>query len=220
VHQYADFPAPSAEGISVRLQAKAMMMRGLLRKDHDASDEGPIARGSASGQPTNALPMVYDLSSDPHEDSNLWWTDLTNAWMLVPFFKRIIEYERSAKQYPNIKVGRGLHGLKEMSYVGVQIRTKRMYGGESVSQCNRLPASIGRAAWWVPLVSVFVLSACSAVARRDAVPAALEREARVADMPANIRARVGSPKDEAALAGEFVQSWKRERAYLASQGHR
>ena len=94
-----------------------------------------------------------------------------------------------------------------------------MYGGESVSQCNSLPAPIRRAAWWVPLVSVFVLSACSAVARHDAVPVALESEARVADMPANIRARVGSPKDEAALAGEFVQSWKRERAYLASQGH-
>jgi hypothetical protein len=54
--------------------------------------------------------MLYDLSSDPHEDSNLWWTDLTNAWMLVPFFKRIIEDERSVKQYPNIKVGEDFTG--------------------------------------------------------------------------------------------------------------
>ena len=30
------------------------------------------------------LPMVYDLSSDPHEDNNLFDTDLTNGWMLAP----------------------------------------------------------------------------------------------------------------------------------------
>jgi hypothetical protein len=40
--------------------------------------------------------MVHDLSSDPHEDSNLWWTDLTNAC--------------SVEQYPNIKVGEDFTG--------------------------------------------------------------------------------------------------------------
>ncbi|MGB7097639.1 MAG: hypothetical protein WBD95_02575 [Xanthobacteraceae bacterium] len=44
--------------------------------------------------------------------SNLFYTDLTNGWMLAPDFKLIEEYERSVKQYPNIKPGddfRGYH---------------------------------------------------------------------------------------------------------------
>jgi hypothetical protein len=59
------------------------------------------------------LPMMYDLSSDPHEDSNLWWTELTNGWMLAPDFKIIIEYEQSVKDYPNIKVGEDFKGYKK-----------------------------------------------------------------------------------------------------------
>jgi arylsulfatase A-like enzyme len=59
------------------------------------------------------LPMMYDLSSDPHEDSNLWWTDLTNAWMLAPCLKLIGEFEVSAKKYPNIKVGEEFDGYKK-----------------------------------------------------------------------------------------------------------
>ena len=59
------------------------------------------------------LPMVYDLSSDPHEDANLFYTDLTNAWMLAPAFKAIIEYERSIREYPNIKVGEDFTGYKK-----------------------------------------------------------------------------------------------------------
>jgi hypothetical protein len=43
--------------------------------------------------------MMY-LTSDPHEDSNLWYTNLTNAWMFAPSFKLIIEYERSVKENP------------------------------------------------------------------------------------------------------------------------
>jgi arylsulfatase len=33
------------------------------------------------------FPMFFDLSSDPHEDNNLFYTDLTNGWMLAPDFK-------------------------------------------------------------------------------------------------------------------------------------
>jgi arylsulfatase len=36
--------------------------------------------------------MVYDLSSDPREDSNLWRTDLTNGWAPAPALKLIVEY--------------------------------------------------------------------------------------------------------------------------------
>jgi hypothetical protein len=54
--------------------------------------------------------MFYDLSSDPHEDRNLFYTDLTCGWMLAPALKLIAEYELSLKQYPNIKVGEDFKG--------------------------------------------------------------------------------------------------------------
>jgi predicted acylesterase/phospholipase RssA len=68
---------------------------------------------------------------------------------------------------------------------------------------------------------LLVLSGCSALARRDAVPVAFQGETRIPlpDVPGRIRYRVGSPEDQASLASEFVESWRRERAYLASQGH-
>jgi arylsulfatase len=55
-------------------------------------------------------PMFYDLTSDPHEDNNLFNTDLTNAWLLAPCFKLIGEYKRSVQEYPNIKVGEEFEG--------------------------------------------------------------------------------------------------------------
>ncbi len=57
--------------------------------------------------------MIYDLSSDPHEDNNLIYTDLTTGWMLAPDFKLIGEYMRSVKEYPNIKVGEDFKGYKK-----------------------------------------------------------------------------------------------------------
>jgi predicted acylesterase/phospholipase RssA len=68
---------------------------------------------------------------------------------------------------------------------------------------------------------LLVLSGCSALARRDAVPVALQDEARIllADVPGRIRYRVGSLEEQASLAREFVESWRRERAYATSQGH-
>ena len=59
------------------------------------------------------LPMMYDLSSDPHEDTNLFYSDLTNGALLAPSFKAIAQYERSLKQYPNIKVGEDFTGYKK-----------------------------------------------------------------------------------------------------------
>ena len=66
-----------------------------------------------SGYIKPQLPMLYDLSSDPHEDSNLWCTDLTNGWLLAPDFRLIIEFERSVAEYPNIKVGEDFTGYKK-----------------------------------------------------------------------------------------------------------
>ena len=70
------------------------------------------------------------------------------------------------------------------------------------------------------LALLLLLAACSPLSRHNAVPVALQDEAGVSGMPANIRYRVGDPRHEAALAQEFVQAWKRERDHLASRGYR
>jgi arylsulfatase A-like enzyme len=59
------------------------------------------------------FPMFYDLTSDPHEDNNLFNSDMTCGWILAPNFKLIGEYQRSLKQYPNIKVGEDFTGYKK-----------------------------------------------------------------------------------------------------------
>jgi arylsulfatase A-like enzyme len=59
------------------------------------------------------FPMFYDLTSDPHEDNNLFYSDLTCGWILAPDFKIIGEYKRSVKEYPNIKVGEDFKGYKK-----------------------------------------------------------------------------------------------------------
>ena len=63
-----------------------------------------------------------------------------------------------------------------------------------------------------------VLCGC-ALTRGDAVPVDLGHEAHVplAGIEGPIRYRVGDVEDHAALADEFVRSWQREHAYLASQ---
>jgi hypothetical protein len=53
-----------------------------------------------------------DLSSDPREASNLFYTDLTCGWMLAPSFNLIAEYEGSLRKYPNIEVGEDFKGYK------------------------------------------------------------------------------------------------------------
>jgi hypothetical protein len=54
------------------------------------------------------FPMYYELSSDPHEDWNLFETRLDNGWIMAPGFRLIGEYQRSIQEYPNIKVGEDL----------------------------------------------------------------------------------------------------------------
>jgi arylsulfatase len=56
------------------------------------------------------FPMFYDLTSDPHEDNNLFNSDLTCGWILAPCFKLIGEYRQSIRKYPNIKVGEDFKG--------------------------------------------------------------------------------------------------------------
>jgi hypothetical protein len=74
---------------------------------------------------------------------------------------------------------------------------------------------------WVLIASLLALPGCSTLTRTDAVPVALEDQARIplTDVPGAVRYRVGSIEDGAALASEFTQSWTREREYLASQAY-
>jgi arylsulfatase A-like enzyme len=73
--------------------------------------ENPVAMDKPYIKPQ--LPLMYDLSSDPHEDNNLFYTNLTNGWILAPDFKLIEEYASSVKKYPNIKVGEDFKGYKK-----------------------------------------------------------------------------------------------------------
>jgi arylsulfatase A-like enzyme len=59
------------------------------------------------------IPMIYDLSSDPHEDNNLIYSDLTVGWIIAPDSKIIGAYQRSLKEYPNIKVGEDFKGYNK-----------------------------------------------------------------------------------------------------------
>ena len=59
---------------------------------------------------TPQFPMFYDLSSDPHENFNLFSTKLDNAWMLVPAFREVAKFQQSVKQFPNIKTGEDFAG--------------------------------------------------------------------------------------------------------------
>jgi len=56
------------------------------------------------------FPIVDDLSSDPHENYNLFETKLDNGWMLAPVFRNTMQYEMSVKQYPNITPGEEFRG--------------------------------------------------------------------------------------------------------------
>jgi hypothetical protein len=75
--------------------------------------ENTLSLAVESGFIKPQFPMFYDLSSDPHEDNNLLYTGLTCGWMTAPDFKLIGEYERSLKEYPNIKVGEDFNGYKK-----------------------------------------------------------------------------------------------------------
>jgi arylsulfatase len=56
------------------------------------------------------FPMFFDLSSDPHEDNNLFYTDLTNGWLLAPIIRIIQQYQVSIRKYPNVKPGEEFTG--------------------------------------------------------------------------------------------------------------
>jgi arylsulfatase A-like enzyme len=56
------------------------------------------------------FPMFFDLTSDPHEDWNLFDTRLDMGWLGGPIFREIGKYEASTKKYPNIRPGEDFKG--------------------------------------------------------------------------------------------------------------
>ncbi|BCP52441.1 arylsulfatase [Kaistia sp. 32K] len=58
------------------------------------------------------FPMQFDLTSDPHENWNLFNTKLTEGWSFAPVARLIIAYEESLKKYPNIRPGEDFKGYK------------------------------------------------------------------------------------------------------------
>lgn len=59
------------------------------------------------------LPMLFDLSSDPQENVNLWEYNMETGWMFAPALKAIAEYQKSIAKYPNIKMGQEFDGYKQ-----------------------------------------------------------------------------------------------------------
>lgn len=98
------FFGPDGGLMSIKWKIYKMIFRYTEDTVHSAIQSGFI---------TPQFPMLYDLSSDPHEDNNLFYTDMTCGWMGAPVFKLVGEYERSVKQYPNIKVGEDFTGYKK-----------------------------------------------------------------------------------------------------------
>jgi hypothetical protein len=86
-------------------------MKGALLEIRRIAFRTPISMEKPYIKPQ--FPLMYDLSSDPHEDNNLFYTDLTTGWVLAPNFRLIAGYQRSLKEYPNIKVGEDFKGYQK-----------------------------------------------------------------------------------------------------------
>ena len=92
------------------IDGQLMSIKWKIYKTIFRYTDNTISPSIQSGYIQPQLPMVYDLSSDPHEDNNLVYTDLTVGWIFGPDFKLIGEYQRSIKKYPNINVGEDFKG--------------------------------------------------------------------------------------------------------------
>jgi arylsulfatase A-like enzyme len=72
--------------------------------------QGPALEAINNPYVKPQLPLFYDLSSDPHEDFNLWTTTLTMGWVFLPMLETIGAYEKSVKEFPNIAPGEDFNG--------------------------------------------------------------------------------------------------------------
>ncbi|MBB3933712.1 arylsulfatase [Kaistia hirudinis] len=61
---------------------------------------------------TPYFPILYDLSSDPGEQVNLFETNMGMAWVIAPIEGVVSEYRRSLERYPNIPLGADFEGYQ------------------------------------------------------------------------------------------------------------
>ena len=61
---------------------------------------------------TPQLPMVCDLTSDPHETIDLMQADLTMAWAIGVAMEPVVALQQSAQQFPHIPVGAEFNGYE------------------------------------------------------------------------------------------------------------
>ncbi|MEO9778811.1 MAG: arylsulfatase [Sedimentitalea sp.] len=90
------FFGTDGELMSVKWRNYKMIKRMTAGPAYEAIDQAYI-------EPQ--LPLFFDLSSDPHEDFNLWTTTLTMAWLFDPMLHTIGAFEESVKKFPNIPAG-------------------------------------------------------------------------------------------------------------------
>ena len=93
------------ELMSVKWQYYKMIFRYTPGLAKEAVNQGYVAP---------PLPIVFDLSSDPHEDYNLFNATLTMAWVYGPIEEIIAAYEKSVREYPNIKPGEQFTGYEKL----------------------------------------------------------------------------------------------------------
>jgi arylsulfatase A-like enzyme len=84
------------------MSVKWKMYKTVLRYTQTPGAESPFIKPQ--------FPMVYDLSSDPHEDNNLIYTQVVVGWIYAADFRVIYQFAGSTRKYPNIKVGEDFKG--------------------------------------------------------------------------------------------------------------
>jgi arylsulfatase len=89
------------ELMSIKWMYYKMIMRATQAHGMDAI---------SSGFENIQLPMFFDLSSDPHENMNLWSKTLTMGWVMGPMLEIRRAYEQSVREYANIKPGEDFKG--------------------------------------------------------------------------------------------------------------
>jgi arylsulfatase A-like enzyme len=98
------FFGPDAQLMSIKWRYYKMVLRYV---------EDPATSAANRGFITPQFPMFFDLSSDPHEDFNLWTTTMTMGWVAKPMGEVAAAFEKSVKQYPNIKPGEIFNGYRK-----------------------------------------------------------------------------------------------------------
>jgi hypothetical protein len=75
--------------------------------------QAPGMEALNSGFEAPQVPMFFDLSSDPHENFNLWSATLTMGWLGLPMGEITKAYDKSVEEYPNIKPGEHFTGYRK-----------------------------------------------------------------------------------------------------------